>query len=331
MRKGSYFFMSLSIPLSVWLSFQLKGLGTFFALLYAFVIIPAVELFLSPMKENPSQEEVQSLAQDPLYDYIIWLMVPIQYFLLISFVRQVPEREGLELLGVTLSFGAACGSLAINCAHELGHRRSHFEQFLSKALLLTSLYLHFFIEHNKGHHRRVGTPEDPATSRLNESVYFFWFRSIVYSFSSSFQIDSKMTSLYVFVQVVFVACLGFFISLKVMLAFLFSAAFGIILLETVNYIEHYGLQRKKLANGKYEKVQIHHSWNSDHPLGRAVLFELSRHSDHHALASKKYQCLESHKESPQLPAGYPAMMLLSLVPPLWFHVMNPRVMAYQES
>jgi alkane 1-monooxygenase len=103
------------------------------------------------------------------------------------------------------------------------------------------------------------------------------------------------------------------------------ALIGVLLLETVNYLEHYGLRRRLLASGHYEPVTPAHSWNSDHALGRIFLYELTRHSDHHYKATRKYQILRHLDQSPQLPFGYPTSLLLSLVPPLWFSLMNPRV------
>ncbi len=223
--------------------------------------------------------------------------------------------------------------------HELGHRKNKIEQGLAKVLLLSSLYLHFFIEHNKGHHKNVATPQDPSSAHYNEIIYFFYFRTIIFSYLSAWHIANdeikkagkKVWSLSnemvqaQLIQIAFVVAIYFAFGGLITLYFFGAAFLGIILLETVNYIEHYGLQRKQLANDKYERTLPQHSWNSDHVLGRLLLFELSRHSDHHYLASRKYQILNHHNNSPQLPTGYPGSMLLSLVPPLWFYVMNKKI------
>src|SRR5437868_7936031 len=235
--------------------------------------------------------------------------------------------------------GLLCGSLGINVAHELGHRINKFEQFLAKSLLLTSLYMHFFIEHNKGHHKNVATPEDPSSARYNEPVYTFYFRTVIFSYLSAWKIagnDVQKQGYSIFswrnemlqahvIQILFVGLIIYFFGWLITIYFLLAAGIGIALLETVNYIEHYGLQRKKIAEGKYERAMPEHSWNSNHILGRIMLFELSRHSDHHYLASRKYQILQHHHEAPQLPTGYPGSMMLALVPPAWFYVMNKRV------
>jgi alkane 1-monooxygenase len=214
---------------------------------------------------------------------------------------------------------------------------------MSKMLLLTSLYLHFFIEHNRGHHKNVSTDEDPASSKLNETLYAFWVRSVKDGWISAWHIENtRLVKLnlpwyslknemliYQIIQAVFVGAIFLVFGWKIGLAYLAAATFGFLLLETVNYIEHYGLRRNKIDGEYYEKVLPIHSWNSNHPIGRLMLFELSRHSDHHYMASRKYQILRHFDESPQMPTGYPGMMVLSLIPPLWFSVMNKQVEKYK--
>ena len=235
--------------------------------------------------------------------------------------------------------GLLCGTFGINVGHELGHRVNKFEQTLAKALLLTSLYMHFFTEHNKGHHKKVATPEDPSSARYGEMIYLFYFRTIIFSYVSAWHIaNAEMRKkgkpvfffqnemvLFHLIQLSFVTIIFISFNWLVTVYFLLAALIGILLLETVNYIEHYGLQRKPAGNGNYERAMPVHSWNSDHIIGRLMLFELSRHSDHHYMASRKYQVLRHHDEAPQMPTGYPGMMLLSLIPPFWFWVMNKRV------
>ena len=274
-------------------------------------------------------------------DYLLYLIVPMQYGALCYFLvsMQHDKLEWWEIAGRIWTMGLLCGSLGINVAHELGHRINKFEQFLAKSLLLTSLYMHFFIEHNKGHHKNVATPEDPSSARYNEPVYTFYFRTVIFSYLSAWKIagnDVQKQGYSIFswrnemlqahvIQILFVGLIFYFFGWLITIYFLLAAGIGIALLETVNYIEHYGLQRKKIAEGKYERAMPEHSWNSNHILGRIMLFELSRHSDHHYLASRKYQILQHHHEAPQLPTGYPGSMMLALVPPAWFYVMNKRV------
>jgi alkane 1-monooxygenase len=245
----------------------------------------------------------------------------------------------IDTIGRIAVMGLLCGTFGINVGHELGHRVNKWEQTLAKILLLSSLYMHFFTEHNKGHHKRVATPEDPSSARMGEPIYTFYFRTIFLSYLSAWHISndevkkkgkpvfSLLNEMIQFhlIQAAFIGIIFLFFGGTVTLYFLAAALMGILLLETVNYIEHYGLQRKATTDGKYERTMPEHSWNSDHVLGRLVLFELSRHSDHHYMASRKYQVLRHHDDAPQMPTGYPGMMLLSLVPPIWFKIMNKRL------
>lgn len=269
-------------------------------------------------------------------------MVPLQYVILGLYLWTITSRELVwyEYVGITTAMGLACGALGINVAHELGHRGKKYEQLLSKALLLTSLYMHFYIEHNRGHHKNVSTPNDPATSRLNESFYAFLPRTVFGSWMSAWHLESQRLKKlklnfwnplhnemlrFQIIQVLFVAAIYAVFGWVGAVGFVAAATIGFSLLEIVNYIEHYGLLRKQLPNGAYERVKPHHSWNSDHELGRIFLFELTRHSDHHFNPGRKYQILRHFENAPQMPTGYLAMMPLALIPPLWFRVMNPLV------
>lgn len=325
--KIKYFFL-ITIPLAVGFSITTQGLMSYFALIYSFVILPLLEFTLPASKVNFTEEQESELLKDKFFDYIVYLALPIQWSLVIFFLFEVSSGEYLwwELIGKSLSLGAACGVLGINVAHELGHRRNSYEQRIAQGLLLSTLYMHFFIEHNKGHHKKVCTPEDPNSSRLGESLYQFLPRSIVGAFKSAMKIDRAQSIKFLLLEVLLLIIIAFTFGIIPMSLFLLAAIFGILELETVNYIEHYGLTRNlNIKTGKYEKVLPVHSWNSNHALGRMALFELSRHSDHHANAHRKYQILRHFDESPQFPTGYPGMMVLSTIPFLWFKVMNKRV------
>lgn len=313
-------------------------------IVYGFGVIPLLELFIKPKAENLSDAEAELTKTDKLYDWLVWLIVPVQVGFLIWYLFniQTVEAFGVSWWGRTVSMGMMCGVLGINVAHELGHRRTKFEKVFSKILLMTSLYPHFFIEHNYGHHKNVATAADPASARFNEVLYIFWARSIVGSYLHAWQIEAERLSRknisalslnnemvrFTIIEIVLMVAIFLLFGIAVLIGFLIAALFGILLLETVNYIEHYGLTRKKVSDVRYERTTPAHSWNSNHILGRIFLFELSRHSDHHAYPHKKYQILESYDESPQMPTGYPGMMLLSTVPPLWFWVMNRRVRSF---
>lgn len=334
------YLMAYSVPLMVLLSFLMRGLGSFIPLIYAFVLVPLLELLFKPRPQNLDAQREELIKDDPKYDWLLRAMVPVQLVVLSLFLFDLQQHsyDSLSLLGRISAMGLMCGVIGINVGHELGHRPSKFDQNLAKILLSTSLYVHFFTEHNFGHHRNVATPEDPASARLNEPLYWFWIRSVYHSYIHAWQIQSQMLRarkqkfwslkndllLWHVLELFLIAAVYALFGAAVCLAFLGAALFGILLLETVNYIEHYGLSRKKLTEHRYEKAEAQHSWNSDHVVGRLLLFELSRHSDHHANPHRKYQILKHHNQSPQLPTGYPGMMLLSTIPPLWFKVMNGR-------
>ena len=323
------------------LAFSERGLLTWSPLFYAWILLPITELFIKPDNKNLSEAEEEMVKKDRLYDYLLYIIVPFQFGALYYFLTVItqPGLQWWETVGRIWSMGLLCGTFGINVGHELGHRVNKFEQALAKTLLMTSLYMHFFIEHNKGHHKNVATPEDPSSARYNEPVYLFYFRTIIFSYLSAWTIANdemkkrrlpplnwrnEMLLAHI-IQFLFIALIYAVFGWLVTVYFLCAAAIGIALLETVNYIEHYGLQRKRISEGKYERAMPMHSWNSNHILGRLMLFELSRHSDHHYLASRKYQVLQHHDEAPQLPTGYPGSMLLALVPPVWFYVMNKRI------
>jgi alkane 1-monooxygenase len=329
------------IPLCAWLAIENPEHLAFLPLIFSFAFLPALELFLPANSHNINHEEEGFRLSDRMYDYILYLSFPIQWGILIYFLFKVntTDYSVLQLTGITLGVGICSGVLGINAAHELGHRMHKFEQLLAQGLLLSSLYTHFFIEHNRGHHKHVATPLDPASARLNEPVYAFILRSVSGSYLSAWRIQLSLlrkdgksffsihNKMLVFQILQSGLVLGIFLifNAKTAMLFLATAATGIVLLEVINYIEHYGMQRKQLADGKYEKVLPSHSWNANYPLGRIMLFELTRHADHHYKASRKYQVLRHWDQSPELPAGYPAMMLLSTIPPLWFRIMNPKV------
>ncbi|ULQ55234.1 alkane 1-monooxygenase [Flavihumibacter rivuli] len=343
--KGSKYLFVYLTPVIVAFSLGSQGWWTFTAVAVLFGLLPLMELFTVGSTHNLTELEEEMAKKDSFYDWLLYGLVPAQYALLVYFLYRVTYTPltTLEQVGLTLSFGMSCGILGINAAHELGHRVTWHEQWMSKALLLTSLYMHFFIEHNKGHHKHVSTDEDPASARYGESVYAFYFRSIYGSWLSAWRLEAKRLGKFnrpafswpnemlrfQVIQLLFVGAIGLAFGSKTMLLFIAAATIGFLLLESVNYIEHYGLQRRKV-NGKYERVLPIHSWNSNHPLGRLVLLELSRHSDHHYLASRKYQILRHFDESPQMPTGYPGMILLALVPPLWFAVMHRQIDQFRK-
>jgi alkane 1-monooxygenase len=344
------FFKYASVYLSVGImlfSLMKGGAWVIIAPLYVFAFIPILELILPFSEKNMSKAEEEVAKKDITYDLVVYSVVVLQYALLFYFLNRIGDGtlRWWEIGVMIFTFGIACGVLGINVAHELGHRNSWYEQTLSKMLLLTSLYMHFFIEHNRGHHKNVSTDEDPASSRYGENIYAFFIRTVRDSWFSAWHIESERLKkanipfwsfqnemlMYQFIQVGFLAVIAFIWGWKVMLFYTASAIVGFLLLETVNYIEHYGLRRKKIDGEYYEKVMPVHSWNADHPIGRIMLFELTRHSDHHYMASRKYQVLRHFDNSPQMPTGYPGMMVLSFFPPVWFAIMHKQLAKYKAT
>jgi alkane 1-monooxygenase len=311
---------------------------------YTFIGIPVLEIMIKPASNNLSAIEEDILKVNPVYDYILYAVVVFQFVALWLFLNSMVVKEASlsDTIGRVIAMGLLCGIFGINVAHELGHRVNFVEQLFAKSLLLTSLYMHFFIEHNKGHHKHVATPHDPSTAKLHQSLYRFWLQTLPGTYLSAWHIAiadatkinktfPKLNNemfLFQLIQLVFVMAVFYFFGVKAMVGFLIAASIGGLLLEAVNYIEHYGLLRKINETGKYERVLPEHSWNSDHIFGRLLLFELSRHSDHHYLASRKYQILRSMDQAPQMPTGYPGMILLALVPFCWFGVMDKQLKKY---
>ena len=334
--------LAFSLYVVAGISFSLSGYWTYSLVIYGYIIIPFIELLYSPNFKNIIERESM---QSKIYDYLIYMMVPLHYLSLSYFFYSIYQsQETYEIVGRILTMGTLSGH-SINIAHELGHRGRKFEQNLAKILLLGSLYMHFIIEHNRGHHKRVATREDPATARKGEILYFFLCRSILYSYISAWKLeykrlkdrhkkfisfDNEMIEFSI-IQVSLCVAIFLFLGLEYLQYFFIVSLIGIILLETINYVEHYGLMRKKDDNGKYEKINAMHSWNANVTLGRVMLFELSRHSDHHLIASKKYQNLDSHEGAPEHPSGYIGMILLSFFPPAWFWVVDPRLERINQS
>lgn len=332
---------SLTIPLSAAASFLLEGTWSFFAIGYAFVLLPLLELMLQPKGENLSADAADAVKADFRFDAWLWCMVAVQWGMLIWFWVMMAEAEptGSTWWGRVTAMGLLCGVLGINVAHELGHRPQRSASLGSYALLMTSLYTHFQVEHNRGHHRNVATDEDPATARRGEWVWFFWVKSWWGGWWHAWQLEGERLRRagkpflsaenevlrWQLIQWGALVAVGGAFGWKVAGAWAVAGVLGGLLLETVNYIEHYGLSRSRVNEHRYERVRAVHSWNSNHPLGRVVLFELSRHSDHHAAPAKPYPQLDHLPDAPQLPTGYPGMMVLSWLPPLYFAVVHPRL------
>ncbi|NNE27586.1 MAG: alkane 1-monooxygenase [Saprospiraceae bacterium] len=329
------------VPLTAFISLYLRGPFAFSTLIFVFVCVPLLEPILPKSASNLNADEANAKSKNIFFELLLYLNIPIVFGLLFYFLSIVScsEFTTAEFVGMFTAVGLTMSSAGINVAHELGHRPERFHKWMSKLLLMPSQYCHFIIEHNLGHHKNVATPEDPATAKKGEILYFFWLRSIVFTYVNAWKLEMRRLKQigqshnifinqmvqFLVLQVGFSIIIAWYFSMSTMIIYLAVAMFSVVMLETINYIEHYGLQRKKMDNGRYERVQPYHSWNSNHELGRILLYELTRHSDHHFLANKKYQLLDHHSNAKQLPVGYPSSMLLSMVPPLWFYIMNKRL------
>ncbi|MFC5923239.1 alkane 1-monooxygenase [Micromonospora vulcania] len=308
-----------------------------------FGLIPVIDVLLGDDRQNPPDEAVPRLSADGYYRWLTYLYLPAQYAALVlcCAVWARDELTVASAAGLVATVGVVNG-IAINTAHELGHKRERVERWLSKVALAPAGYGHFYVEHNRGHHVRVATPEDPASSRLGESFWAFWPRTVWGSLRSAWRLETgrfrirgrspwthrnDVLNAWVMTLTLYAALTLAFG--PVALPFLvLQAVVGFSLLEVVNYLEHYGLARQRTAAGRYEKVDPRHSWNSDRTVTNVFLFQLQRHSDHHANPLRRYQTLRSFDTSPQLPAGYATMIVVALVPPLWRRMMDHRVLAH---
>ena len=343
--KDAKYLIAFIAPLSVILSLHLAGWWSYSTFYITFIIIPVLELVNRGSSKNLSSEEESVKNDNRFFDWLLYLNVPLIIGLLIYFfyVVSTVSLTTFELAGIFLSTGIMLG-YGINVAHELGHRRNPIERSLSMLLLIPSHYMHFIIEHNLGHHKNVSTDVDPSSARLNENIFSFYFRSVVTGYLHAWTIENRRLKSqnknpihvanqmiwFAIIQITYLVLVYAIFGQIALIGAVIAGIVGFLLLESVNYIEHYGLRRNQLANGKYEPVQPYHSWNSNHELGRIFLYELTRHSDHHYKSTRKYQVLRHFDESPQLPYGYPASILIAMLPPLWFHMMNPEVKKHQK-
>lgn len=330
--------------LGLWLA-SLGGIYTLVAPIgLTFVAVPLLDVLIGVDTRN-SPDTPPSAFKRALFRLATWSAIPLQSGLLLWGAAAVmkPGAPLLELIGTVLAVGITGGVIGINVAHELVHRASRLDRTLGKLLLMMVCYFHWATEHVAGHHRRVATPEDPATARLGESLPAFLVRSVAQTFASSWRIEAQRNArrgvrsplknpmlwgALASCSIAAAMYVGF--GWQAMWFFVAQSAVAIAFLETINYIEHYGLERRLMRPGVYERVTPLHSWNASQWLTNALLFNLQRHSDHHAFAARPYYQLRHHPEAPQLPTGYAGMALLAMVPPLWRRVMDPRVAAHRE-
>ena len=337
------------MPFMGWGLVEATGLGLFWfwGPIFVLGVLPMFDTLVGKDSANPPDSVVKWLEEDRYYRWCTYAYLPLQYVAMFggAWLLTSSDLSLLEKIGLALTLGAVNG-FGINTAHELGHKRASLERWLSKVALAPACYGHFFIEHNRGHHVRVATPEDPASSRLGESFYRFWPRTVVGSLRSAWGLESERLSrqdsspwtlrndlLNAWaISVGLFGVLAALFGIAVLPFLLIQAVYGFTLLESVNYMEHYGLLRQKRDDGtdRYERCQPHHSWNSDNVASNVLLYHLQRHSDHHAHPTRRYQSLRHFDAAPELPSGYPMMIVIALVPPLWRRVMDPRLLAHYD-
>ena len=346
-KKRYLWLNSVALPL-----FPLMGVFLFYKtglewtlclpLLMNYTVLPVLDWLIGSDNNNPPEELVPQLEADSYYRVLTYITVPLHFLVLIvlAYVVGTYELSWWAILGTAIIAGGYSG-LGINTAHELGHKQTTIEQLLAKICLAVPAYGHFCVEHNRGHHVLVATPEDPASSRMGESIYRFTLREIPGTFvrgwnleKSRLQKQGKKTwsvhndilqsyFLSILLQGSLVYAFGW-----IMLPFLAVHNFWAwYQLTSANYIEHYGLLREKQENGRYERCQPHHSWNANYIMSNLVLFHLERHSDHHANPIRRYQSLRNFPDIPELPNGYYGMYLLAYIPWLWYRVMDHRLLA----
>ncbi len=341
--KDLKYLMSYSIALLAFIGISIGGFYNYLAVIFTFIFIPLLEILVKKSDEKYSEEEKKNRLLDPFFDLLLYLNIPIVFGIFFFSIDKLAFTSSVsDIVGIILSASIVMATNGINVGHELGHRKSIIARTCSKILYLPSQYMHFYIEHNFGHHINVATPEDPATARYKQTLYSFWITSVIRTYISAWKIQLRLLRVskksflsikndmifYTFFQIIFLLFIYYNFGLYLTILSLVMSVVSFLFLETINYVEHYGLLRKKELSGRYERVKPHHSWNSNHTIGRIVLYELTRHSDHHFKSSKKYQVLESLEDCPHLPYGYPTSILLSLIPPVWFRIMNPLVKNY---
>jgi alkane 1-monooxygenase len=297
----------------------------FITIILALIVIPLTDLIL-PQDTKPPTEGPADFFDSILFIYTIFHVMLIIWGA--SFVAVYADTFKTDLpliLGTITSVGMVSGAIGVTFAHELVHRQSPWQRLMGEVILVSVCFGHFAVSHVYGHHRHVGTPEDPATARRGQSLYGFFIQAIPGVFLCSFRIKPRRTLVYTFSAIAIAVLFGFVWGWLSVVYFFAQSLIAIGLTETVDYIEHYGLERKKLPDGRYEPFATHHAWDSDRWMTGKLLIHLQRHSDHHLHASKHYPSLELHGHSHQLPTGYAGCLILAFFPPLWRKVMDHRI------
>jgi alkane 1-monooxygenase len=358
-KKYAYllFLFPLSMPpTAAWIGHATGAwdAAAFYTLVWYFVLIPLLDWAIGPDPANPAEADVEWLAADRFYRVLTLACLPLYAAVLLwgAWVFATAPFSWVGMLAWVLSIGCVGGVAAINTGHELIHKGSRVESSAGGALLSLVSYGTFKVEHVYGHHVHVSTPHDASSARRGQNVYAFILRGMLGNPRRAFALQREArarrglsTAWWRGELTVWSALsLGWAMACALVVAAFSDAPWwlgvlyfagqsfvAVSLLEIINYVEHYGLMRRALGTGRYERVDITHSWNSNYAFTNLLLFQLQRHSDHHAHAARRYQALRHFDESPQLPAGYAAMVVLAVIPPLWRRVMDPRVARYEDA
>jgi alkane 1-monooxygenase len=357
-KKYGYlmFLLPLLLPATSYYLSTTTGLHVitpWLTLIFVFLALPLADLVLGKDPVNAAPNEESMLSNDQFYRYLAISGFPLYFICLFTtayFLINWTDLTNIGQLGYILSMGVVGGIIAINMGHELIHKNTKLEQISGGLLLSLVSYGGFKIEHLYGHHVNVSTPMDASSSRYNQGLYAFLPHAYMHNFLNAWTLQKERLAKkghslfsaknelfwYYGFSVVISLLMGLFFKLLgaefwMGVGFFFMQSFvAFTLLEIINYIEHYGLHRRQLGDGKYERVTPEHSWNSNFFLTNMFLFQLQRHSDHHAYAARRYQVLRHYDNSPQLPFGYATMFVIALIPPLWKTIMNPKVEAYYK-
>jgi alkane 1-monooxygenase len=333
--------ISFLLPPLVVAATGLGGWWTWLPALILYLGLPLADALTHPDPVHHSPTEAARLAGERAYRLVTWLWVPVQTALVAWAVWRAGSGtlSAVELVGLMLSVGSVTGGIGITYAHELVHRTSRFELALGDVLLALVSFPQFAVEHVHSHHRHVGTPLDPASARRGENLYRFLVRSLLGGAGAVWRIEAERLSRrgaplwspgnralrYLATMAVVYAAVWGLAGPTGLLLFVGQSLVAIVLVQGINYVEHYGLQRREVAPGRYERVAARHSWDSSHRVTNWLLINLARHADHHLAAGKRFQTLDTTDAAPQLPAGYATMILVALVPPLWHRLIDPRL------
>ena len=330
-----YMFFPFALITSSSLGILISPSWSFAPFVWVLIIVPIIDFILPKFNKKNIK-----LNETKLHNFALIIILPGIFFLILFGLIKVGQNNisYIQAAAIGAAVGMSGGSVGFTTAHELIHRTNKAMRGIGIILLVLCLYGHFRIEHIYGHHKNVATKEDPATARENENFYYYLFRCVIMSLISAWNIEKNILKNkkistynyknrmlhYFFMEILLLSLSFVYAGLNGLIFILFHSIISIILLELVDYIQHYGLKRSKI-NGKYEVYQDHHSWNSRHSSANWSTFNLGLHTDHHKSANKHYPLLSQQKKIKEMPNNYPIMIIMALLPPIWFKVMNPKI------